>query len=115
VLDPQTLLDGVALVSGSPPIAFISASYQVPPRVSAVYRFAGGLGSPAMVPATDQYGTTWRIFPGQWQTDFDAIALINQDFQPIDVFIRQIDFHGAIVEQVQIAAQLPRYEKLKYT
>ena len=75
-------------------------------KVSVVYDFAAGNGSPAHVRANDEQASIWRIFPGDWDHVFDGIAIVNRGSVETELWVAQKDFSGKVLNAVKIADAL---------
>lgn len=66
-----------------------------------VYEHQSGLGSPAIIKAmtTEDAGTKFRFFPGNWDVHFDGLGILFQDYNPIDVSIRQYSSTGELIAE----------------
>ncbi len=76
-------------------------------HVAVAYQAKTG-GSPAHVGESDRQAYTWRMFPGDWNTVSDGLAVVNTGENTTDVVIRQRAQDGSILsEHVGQAALAP--------
>lgn len=79
-------------------------------KVSAVYDF-DGTGAPAHVPETTDQASSFRIHPGDWSQVFDGLAVVNMGSEATDVWIRQRDFAGNIIQTLPLREALAANQK----
>ncbi|MDJ0842036.1 MAG: penicillin acylase family protein [Acidobacteriota bacterium] len=53
-----------------------------------------------------QRASSWRITPGDWSVESDALVLANTGDHPTDVWVTQRDNQGNILDAARIAAEL---------
>lgn len=76
-------------------------------KVNTFYDFKSGANaSPAFVGESQEQGSSWRLFPGNWDQVFDGIAVVNTGSEPTDVWIAQKDDHNNVVTAKKVADQL---------
>ncbi len=83
-------------------------------RVSVIYDFVGGNSSPAHVPESSEEASRWRVFPGNWNTVFDGLAVVNSGSEATDVWVSQRDLEGNYLKAVKIVEQLAPNAKTLY-
>lgn len=67
------------------------------PRFYVTYQAASGVSSPAHLAESAMRSQVWRLFPGDWSTVFDGIAVVNRGGEPAEVWIVQLDFEGQLL------------------
>ena len=76
-----------------------------------------GLSSPAHVSASNEFGTAWLIYSGNWDFVFDGFAVVNLDLFPIDIFIQQyriLEDGNELLVCVKALVQIDPFEKGLY-
>ena len=82
--------------------------------VLVAYRILDGPGSPAHVQESSLLSAMWRLFPGDWSQVFDGFAVVNTGSEATDVFLRQVDFSGLVLETVSVTSGLSPNAKALY-
>jgi len=74
--------------------------------VTAAYKTASGNGASAHIHANEQVGTSFDVFPGEWDLVFDGLALVNRGSEASSVLLEQVELNGSIANQVMVNASL---------
>ena len=75
-------------------------------KVNCFYDFRSGNSSPAFVAESQQQGSIWRLFSGNWDQIFDGVAVVNTGDEPTDVWIAQKDDNNQVLASRRIATAL---------
>lgn len=62
------------------------------------YAHSSGGGSPAhmaVLKPTD-FGSSFTLFPGNWDVHFDGLTVVNQDVVPVNISLEQVGYDGLI-------------------
>ncbi len=79
--------------------------------VTAGYRIASGPGATAHVNETSQYGNVFTIYPGEWETIFDGMALVNLSTSASDVNAVHYTKNGKVISEASLKQGLAPYAK----
>lgn len=116
----QSLSDGQVLVLDLPvsgldhtDLAHISFDQPENLRITTVYNPLVEGGSPAHLSITDT-SKAWRLFASNWQTVFDAIAIVNAGDSATDVSVSHYDSTGNLLSQVSAATGLSPLAKTTF-
>lgn len=82
-------------------------------KVSIAYQAQAG-GSPAHVNESSTQATTWKFFPGDWNTVMDGLAVVNTGAAATDVVLRQLNLDGTVVSELTILTGLEPFAKGLY-
>jgi len=82
-------------------------------NVSIAYQSANG-GSPAHLNESSKQATTWTLFPGDWSTVTDGIAVVNTSTETTDIVVRQMALDGTVLSQAVAIADLGPFAKGLY-
>ncbi len=79
-------------------------------NVSVAYQSVSG-GSPAHLNESSKQATTWSLFPGDWSTVIDGVAVINTGSDATDIVVRQLAHSGALISEKVVVSDLAPFEK----
>jgi len=79
--------------------------------VTAGYRLASGLGATAHVNETSLRGNYFAMYPGEWDTIFDGMALINLSTNRADISTSQVAKNGKVLSTKIFKRGLAPYAK----
>jgi hypothetical protein len=103
--------DPTELFAGATDVSHIEASFEGAINLSTAYKVEGLIGASAHLHAEDEGNTRFRFYPGEWDTIFDGMALVNQGNGMASVSARQVDFSGEVIDEVQLKNDLSPKEK----
>lgn len=92
-------------------VSHISISGDKTVVVTAAYRIASGPGATAHVNETSHRGNTFTIYPGEWDTIFDGMALVNLSTSPADINAVQYSKQGKVLSEIHLKDSLAPYAK----
>lgn len=90
---------------GGDPVSHFMISDGSRVNVTIAYQSVNG-GSPAHVNETPNQATTWRLFPGDWSTVIDGIAVVNSSTTATDITVRHKALDGTLVSETVAIANL---------
>lgn len=73
-----------------------------------------GQSTPVYVPEQCDQAKTWRILPGNWNTVFDGLAVVNMGQAPTDLVLHQQAQDGSRVQTTTVATGLASKAKALY-
>jgi len=82
-------------------------------NVTISYQAVAG-GSPAHLNESSKQATTWTLFPGDWTTVNDGIAVVNTSTETTDVVVRQVAQDGSLIDEMVAIADLGSFAKGLY-
>lgn len=83
-------------------------------QVTASYRAASGVGSPAHVTETQEPTFSSMFYPGEWDAVFDGLAMVNMGSAAAEIILRQVAFDGTEIQSEIIAGALAPMAKALY-
>jgi len=82
-------------------------------NVSIAYQAVAG-GSPAHLNESAKQATTWTLFPGDWGTVIDGIAVVNTSPNATDIVVRQMAQNGSVMSEMTVISGLAPFAKGLY-
>ena len=82
-------------------------------NVSIAYQ-ADTRGSPAHLNESSKQATTWTLFPGDWSTVIDGIAVVNTSPDAADIVVRQMAQDGTVLSETVAVTGLAPFAKGLY-
>lgn len=70
------------------------------------YEASNGEGSPVTVGPTFHKAHEWQLFPSNWETTADGIAVINRGSEATNVMVQQVDYYGNVLATIVIEEDL---------
>ena len=104
--------DAHTLLGASSSHVVIDGSDEI--KINTYYDFKAGNSNPAFVGESQQQGSSWRLFTGNWEQVFDGIAVVNMGSVPTDVWIAQKNDQNEVIATRKIATALAPYAKALY-
>ena len=83
-------------------------------RVTIAYGRQDETGTSAYFGETTTQATRWRLFSGNWNVAFDAIAAVNLGNETGSITIRQMGLDGSVIKEHVINEQVSPMEKVLY-
>jgi len=84
-------------------------------KVTTIYQFHSGQGSPVHLQENTLRGKAWRLFAGNWDLVFDGLALVNISEKETSITLRQFNAQGDLVQERTIVTDFPPNYKTLYT